>query len=34
MEKSGEAQQIFDKWLGAGTIYRMHRDFKTGPLQS
>jgi polar amino acid transport system substrate-binding protein len=28
MEKSGEAQQIFDKWLGANTIYKMRRDFK------
>jgi len=28
MEKSGEAQQIFDKWLGARTIYQMRRDFK------
>jgi polar amino acid transport system substrate-binding protein len=33
MEKSGESQQIFDKWLGAKTIYQMHRDFKTGPVQ-
>lgn len=28
MEKSGEAQQIFDKWLGAKTLYKMRRDFK------
>jgi polar amino acid transport system substrate-binding protein len=28
LEKSGEAQQIFDKWLGANTIYQMRRDFK------
>jgi polar amino acid transport system substrate-binding protein len=28
MEKSGEAQQIFDTWLGPNTIYQMHRDFK------
>jgi polar amino acid transport system substrate-binding protein len=34
MEKSGEAQQIFDKWLGPNTIYQMHRDFKVGPIKS
>lgn len=28
MEKSGESQQIFDKWLGPNTIYQMRRDFK------
>ncbi|MGJ7499378.1 transporter substrate-binding domain-containing protein [Variovorax sp. ZT5P49] len=33
MEKSGEAQQIFDKWLGAKTIYRMQRDFKSAPIK-
>jgi len=29
IEKSGEAQQIFDKWMGPKTIYQMKRDFKT-----
>ena len=29
MEKSGESQQIFDKWMGPNTIYQMRRDFKT-----
>lgn len=29
MEKSGESQQIFDRWMGPNTIYQMHRDFKT-----
>jgi len=29
IEKSGEAQQIFDKWMGPKTIYQMRRDFKT-----
>lgn len=33
MERSGEAQQIFDKWLGPTTIYRMQRDFKVGPIK-
>lgn len=33
MEKSGEAQQIFDKWLGPNTIYQMHRDFRIGPIK-
>jgi polar amino acid transport system substrate-binding protein len=28
MEKSGESQQIFDKWMGPKTIYQMKRDFK------
>jgi polar amino acid transport system substrate-binding protein len=28
IEKSGEAQQIFDKWMGPKTIYQMRRDFK------
>ncbi|AEI82444.1 glutamine ABC transport system substrate binding protein GlnH (plasmid) [Cupriavidus necator N-1] len=28
MEKSGESQQIFDKWMGPNTIYQMRRDFK------
>lgn len=28
MEKSGESQQIFDKWMGPNTIYKMKRDFK------
>jgi polar amino acid transport system substrate-binding protein len=28
LEKSGEAQQIFDKWMGPKTIYQMKRDFK------
>ena len=33
MEKSGEAQQIFDKWFGSSTIYKMHRDFKIEPIK-
>jgi polar amino acid transport system substrate-binding protein len=28
MEQSGEAQQIFDKWMGPSTTYQMRRDFK------
>lgn len=28
MESSGEAAQIFDKWMGKGTIYGMERKFK------
>jgi polar amino acid transport system substrate-binding protein len=27
LEKSGEAQQIFDKWMGPSTTYQMRRDF-------
>ncbi|WP_313370282.1 transporter substrate-binding domain-containing protein [Achromobacter animicus] len=29
MESSGESAQIFNKWLGSATIYKMERDFKT-----
>lgn len=32
MEQSGQAQRIFDKWLGASSIYKMTRDFKIGPI--
>ncbi|MGJ7501087.1 ABC transporter substrate-binding protein [Variovorax sp. ZT5P49] len=28
MEKSGEAQQIFNRWLGTGTSYKMQRAFR------
>lgn len=34
MEASGEAQQIFDKWLGADTTYKMTRSFKIAPIQN
>lgn len=27
LEKSGEAQKIFDKWMGPATFYQMKRDF-------
>lgn len=33
MEKSGEAQQIFDKWLGGATSYKMKRGFKIEPIK-
>ncbi len=33
MEKSGEAAQIFDKWLGANTPYKLHRGFKIAPIK-
>ncbi|MDP1680536.1 MAG: ABC transporter substrate-binding protein [Burkholderiales bacterium] len=33
MEKSGEAQQIFDKWMGPSTQYQMRRDFKVEPIK-
>jgi polar amino acid transport system substrate-binding protein len=33
MEKSGEAQQIFNKWLGTGTPYKMQRGFKIEPIK-
>jgi len=34
MESSGEMQAIFDKWLGAGTLYKMSRSFKVQPVNS
>jgi polar amino acid transport system substrate-binding protein len=33
MEKSGEAGKIFDKYLGAGTPYHLHRTFKIEPIK-
>lgn len=33
MEQSGQAQAIFDKWLGAGSEYKIRRDFKIAPIQ-
>ncbi|GAB3626871.1 ABC transporter glutamine-binding protein GlnH [Pandoraea terrae] len=34
MEKSGEAKQIFDKWLGQGTIFKMTREFTIQPIKT
>jgi polar amino acid transport system substrate-binding protein len=33
MEKSGEAEQIFNKWMGPGTAYNMKRGFKIEPIE-
>lgn len=33
MEKSGEALQIFNKWMGATTPYKMQRGFKIEPIK-
>lgn len=33
MEQAGEAQKIFDTWLGPNTLYKMSRDFKIGPIK-
>lgn len=33
MERSGEAAKIFDKWLGAGTPYKLKRDFRIEPIK-
>lgn len=33
MEKSGEAQQIFDKWLGEKTLFQMKREFRIQPIK-
>ncbi|GAB3625955.1 ABC transporter glutamine-binding protein GlnH [Pandoraea terrae] len=34
MEKSGEAKQIFDKWLGQGSIFKMNREFTIQPIKT
>ncbi len=31
-EQSGQAAAIFDKWLGAGSEYKIHRDFRIAPI--
>ncbi|ADU98765.1 ABC transporter substrate-binding protein [Alicycliphilus denitrificans] len=33
MEASGEAARIFDKWMGAGTDFKMKRGFVVKPVQ-
>ncbi|MNN39239.1 cystine transporter subunit [compost metagenome] len=33
MEASGEAQAIFDKWLGKDSEYHMQRTFKVEPIK-
>ena len=33
MEKSGEAAKVFDKYLGAGTQFNLHRTFKIEPIK-
>ena len=33
MEKSGEGAQIFNKWMGSGTPYKMQRGFKIEPIK-
>jgi len=33
LEKTGEAQKIFDTWLGPNTLYKMTRDFKVAPIK-
>jgi polar amino acid transport system substrate-binding protein len=33
IEKSGEAQQIFDHWLGSKSSYKMAREFKIEPIK-
>ena len=32
MEKSGQSQQIFDKWLGSNSSFKMKREFKIQPI--
>lgn len=34
LEKSGEAQRIHDKWLGADTMYKQTRIFKIEPINN
>ena len=33
MEKSGEAAQVYDKWMGLGTPYKMPRSFRIEPIK-
>ncbi|KUM43403.1 ABC transporter substrate-binding protein [Pseudomonas sp. EpS/L25] len=33
MESTGEAQTIFDKWLGKDSVYHMDRTFKVEPIK-
>lgn len=33
METSGEAQKIYDKWMGPGTAYNMKRSFTIAPIK-
>ena len=33
MEKSGEAAKIFDKYLGTGTQFNLHRTFRIEPIK-
>jgi polar amino acid transport system substrate-binding protein len=33
MEKSGEATQIHDKWMGPATPYKVQRSFKIEPIK-
>jgi polar amino acid transport system substrate-binding protein len=32
LDKSGELTRIFDKWMGAGSIYKLTRSFKVEPV--
>lgn len=32
LEQSGEADRIFERWLGKGTDYQMAREFKIAPI--
>lgn len=32
IDQSGELTQIFDKWMGAGSIYKLSRSFKVEPV--
>ncbi len=33
MESSGESAQIFERWLGKDTLFKMEREFKTQPIK-
>ncbi|WP_454726374.1 MULTISPECIES: transporter substrate-binding domain-containing protein [Cupriavidus] len=32
LERAGEFQQIFDRWLGSDSPYKLKRSFKVGPM--
>ena len=33
MERSGDAQRLFERWFGDGTLYKMKREFTIAPIK-
>lgn len=34
IDKSGQLDRIYDKWLGKDSVYKLHRDFKVEPVDA